>query len=258
MAAATAGTVAGGGPDQAGGSGRSRCRASHRPRAAADPRSHLLIGYRGQQPPVPGRQWQSRVPRRGGGRGDRRAPRRPSNCPSCHKVAPGRVAMGHRRGPLGVTGQLRGDTRLRRGSGRNGAAATGGPGRPASDRGCRGRPADDPVVEPLVVAEVETLLLQDPLGVPVGLGQQDGLRVPVGAGQAMHGRPNSSSGSARPGHPRSWRGSSGGHRHGHVAADPVALRGDVGQGGRGRLPPGGRSALSWTTWATAGSPGRGP
>ena len=37
--------------------------------------------------------------------------------------------------------------------------------------------AKDPVVEPLVVAEVETLLLQLPLHVPVRLGDEHGLGV---------------------------------------------------------------------------------
>jgi hypothetical protein len=94
-------------------------------------------------------------------------------------------------------------------------------------------PADDPVVEPLVVAEVEALLLKHPLRVPVGLGQQDGLRVPA-AKAGDDGRPELLSrllaGPATPGLGEDLVG----HQHGHVAADSVALSGDVGQGGRGR------------------------
>jgi hypothetical protein len=38
--------------------------------------------------------------------------------------------------------------------------------------------ADDPVMEPLVVAEVEAMLLKLPLLVPVGFGDHHGVRVP--------------------------------------------------------------------------------
>ena len=48
--------------------------------------------------------------------------------------------------------------------------------------------AQDPVIEPLVVAEVEALLLKLPLHVPVGLGDHHRLRMP-GAQLAEHGRP---------------------------------------------------------------------
>src|SRR6266536_4168603 len=56
-------------------------------------RPYPVAGHGGQQPPVPAGQGGSdgspgRRDRKTGGR-----TRRPSNCPSCHNVAPGRVAM---------------------------------------------------------------------------------------------------------------------------------------------------------------------
>ena len=48
--------------------------------------------------------------------------------------------------------------------------------------------ADDPVIEPLVVAEVEAVLLKLPLPIPVGFGDHHRLRVP-GAQLAEHGQP---------------------------------------------------------------------
>src|SRR5512139_3520377 len=36
----------------------------------------------------------------------------------------------------------------------------------------------EPIIEPLVIAEIESLLLELPLKVPVGLGYEDDLRMP--------------------------------------------------------------------------------
>ena len=102
--------------------------------------------------------------------------------------------------------------------------------------------ADDPVVEPLVVAEVESLLLQRPLEVPVGLGDEHGLRV-CAAQFGDDGRPELL-GRLRPGPAAPGLGEDlVDHQHGHVAADPVALRGDVRQGRRGRRTQGGRERV---------------
>jgi len=67
-------------------------------------------------------------------------------------------------------------------------------------------PADDPVIEPLVVAEVEALLLKRPFHIPVGLGDEHGLRV-LAAQARDDGRPELPPPRApgQYGHPRSWR-----------------------------------------------------
>ena len=98
--------------------------------------------------------------------------------------------------------------------------------------------ADDPFAEPLVVAEVEPVLLKLPLQVPVGLGDEHGLRVPA-AQVTYHGRPEFLARLAPcPAAPGPGEDVAG-HQHGHVAADSVALASDA----RQRL--GRRSAHGW-------------
>ena len=84
--------------------------------------------------------------------------------------------------------------------------------------------AEDAVVEPLVVAEAEALLLERPLHVPVGLGDEHGVRVPgVTPKFRDHRGPEflrwPLAAAFAPG-PREHVVD---HQHGHVAADPVAM-----------------------------------
>ena len=89
-----------------------------------------------------------------------------------------------------------------------------------------GSPVFHPVVEFLVVAEVEALLLQLPLQVPVGLGDELELR-PLRLDRRDERRP------VVVGRPCSGPRAPGAledrvqHEHGHVAADAVALPGDL-------------------------------
>ena len=87
---------------------------------------------------------------------------------------------------------------------------------------------DDPVIQPLVVAEVEALLLEFRLHVPVRLGDEHDLRV-LPAQLADHGRPEflgrRGPGAGAPGLGEDVVD----HEHGHVAPDAVALTGDIGQ-----------------------------
>ena len=89
-----------------------------------------------------------------------------------------------------------------------------------------GGPVLHPVVEFLVVAEVETLLLQLPLQIPIRLGDEPELRVPA-LDRRDHRRPvvvvGFGPGAATP------RALEGGvqHEHGHVAPNAVALFGNL-------------------------------
>ena len=102
------------------------------------------------------------------------------------------------------------------------------------------RPGAQPVVEPLVIGEVETLLLQRPLEVPVNLGDEEELRVPptnagdgLGPERAVDGRRPV----ARPSPVAPGAGDDLGlEQHGHVAADAVGALGDPLQLGEHRLP----------------------
>jgi hypothetical protein len=87
----------------------------------------------------------------------------------------------------------------------------------------------EPVVEPLVVGDVEALLLQLPLEVPVDLGHQHHRRVPVA--QPGDRRRPERLGAAAPGPLEDVRQD----QHGHVAADAVAPVGDREQGVGHRL-----------------------
>ena len=148
--------------------------------------------------------------------------RRPSNWPSCHSVAPGRVADRDGRYPLCPRGQVLGDARLI--VVLEEADQTG-----LVDQICAkvvmdsGWFADqDPVIEPLVVAKVKPLPLQFPFEVPVGLSDQQNIRMPR-AKQTDNRRPKllcgRRSGPTMPGPVEDIVR----HEHGHVTADPVAL-----------------------------------
>ena len=84
----------------------------------------------------------------------------------------------------------------------------------------------EPVVQALVVTEAEAVLLERPLEIPVGLGKEDEARVP-GGDSRNHGVP------VLPGRPRAGALAPRAledvvqHQHRHVAADSVALLGDV-------------------------------
>ena len=89
-----------------------------------------------------------------------------------------------------------------------------------------GGPVLHPVVEFLVVAEVETLLLQLPLQIPIRLGDEPELRVPA-LDRRDHRRPVVVVGSgACAATPRALEDGVQ-HEHGHVAPDAVALFGDL-------------------------------
>jgi len=85
---------------------------------------------------------------------------------------------------------------------------------------------DEPVVQPLIVAEVEALLLERPLQVPVRLGHEPEFRVRL-VQRTDHRRPvvvgRPGAGAFIPG----TREDVVHHEHRHVAADTVALIGDL-------------------------------
>ena len=159
------------------------------------------------------------VPQRGAGQGGDRPPRRPARR---RRASVGRDPR------LVVVLQEPHQPRLVAEVGARGAPRTGA-----------ASAVDEPVVEPLVVAEVEALLLQLPLHVPVRLGDEQhgpGCRART---RPMHLRPElRRPAPARPARPRSARTRRLSHQHRHVAADAVALVGDVGQ----RVAPSPRAA----------------
>ena len=95
-----------------------------------------------------------------------------------------------------------------------------------------------PVVEPLVVAVVEALLLQGPLQVPVGLGEKAELG-PAGLDGRNECLPVVGRGrcadALAPGAPEDVVH----HQHRHVATDPITLTGDRGHRVEGRSPQAG-------------------
>ena len=98
------------------------------------------------------------------------------------------------------------------------------------------------VVELLVVAVIEALLLKLPLKIPVGLG--DELEVPVRVLDRRDQDPPVivGRGGTRPRAPGASEDRIE-HQHRHVAAHTVALRGDLRDGVDGRLPQSGRQGV---------------